>query len=70
MVQNFGMTDTAPKPETKRGPKPKAEADKRKHRSYRLFPRHWAKIDLAGRSAFEDYLDAWEAEPPKKKPAK
>lgn len=64
MVQNFGMREAAPKPPAKRGPKVKDEADKRKHRSYRMFPRHWAKIDLAGRLAFEAYMDAWQPEPP------
>lgn len=61
------MTETH---KAKRGPKPKPASDVREHGTLRLFPRHWAKIELAGKPAFEAYLDAWEPEPPKKKPAK
>lgn len=61
------MTDT---PQAKRGPKPKPASDVRQHGTLRLLPRHWAKIDAAGKPAFEAYLDAWEPEATKKKPAK
>ena len=47
----------------------KPESERRIHRSHRLLPRHWAKIDLAGKAAYEALLEAWEPEPEKKKPA-
>lgn len=57
-------TDAKPK----RGPPFKPEAERRVHRSFRLLPHHWAKIDEAGKAEFEAYLDAWKL--PKKKPAR
>jgi hypothetical protein len=54
----------------KGGRPPKPASEVRVHRSQRLLPRHWAKIDMAGKAAFEAYLDAWEPAPEKKKPAK
>lgn len=59
-------TDAKPK----RGPPFKPVEELRVHRSMRLKPRHWAKIDAAGKPAFEALLDAWQTEPPKRKPAK
>lgn len=56
-------TDAKPK----RGPPFKPEEERRVQRSIRLLPRHWEKIDAAGKAEFEAYLDAWK--PPKKKPA-
>jgi len=55
-------TDAKPK----RGPPFKPESERRVQRSIRLLPHQWAKIDAAGKDAFEAYLDAWR---PKKKPA-
>ena len=56
-------TDAKPK----RGPPFKPETERRVQRSIRLLPHHWAKIDDAGKAAFEAHLEAWK--PPKKKPA-
>jgi hypothetical protein len=52
------------------GRPPKPESERLVPRSFGLKPRHWAKIDLAGRAALEALLEAWEPVPPKKKPAK
>ena len=66
-MQQFDMsTDAKPK----RGPPFKPDDERRIQRSIRLVPRHWGKIDAAGKAEFEALLDAWEPEPPKKKPAK
>lgn len=52
----------------KRGPPFKPVEELRVHRSFRLKPRHWAKIDMATKAEFEALLDAWE--PKTTKPAK
>lgn len=52
------------------GRPPKPASERLVSRSFGLKPRHWAKIDLAGRPALEALLEAWVPEPPKKKPAK
>ena len=57
-------TDAKPK----RGPPFKPESEVGVHRSWRLKPRHWAKIDLATKAEFEELLEAWE--PKTRKPAK
>lgn len=52
------------------GRPPKPESERLVPRTFGLKPRHWAKIDLAGRPALEALLEAWEPEPPMTKPAK
>ncbi len=56
---------TDEKPEKpKRGPPFKPKSELREQRSIRLLPRHWAKIDLAGKAEFEAYLDRWRPKAP------
>lgn len=62
---NSSMTDAL---KSKRGPKPKPAGEVREHGTLRLFPRHWEKIDAAGKAEFEALLEAWQ--PKTKKPAK
>ena len=52
------------------GRPPKPESERLVSRSFRLKPRHWEKVDLAGRPALEALFEAWQPEPAKKKPAK
>jgi hypothetical protein len=52
------------------GRPPKPPSERLVPRTFGLKPRHWAKIDLAGRPALEALLEAWEPEPPKNKPVK
>ncbi|MBT9493864.1 MAG: hypothetical protein IV107_16315 [Paucibacter sp.] len=54
-------TDT----KNKGGRPTKPESECRVHRSMRLLPRHWAKIDLAGKKEFEALLERWRPKPEK-----
>jgi hypothetical protein len=53
-------------PKNKGGRPTKPESERRVHRSMRLLPRHWAKIDAAGKEGFEAMLERWK---PKEKKA-
>jgi hypothetical protein len=48
------------------GRPPKPPSERLVPRTFGLKPRHWAKIDLAGRAALEALLEAWEPVPAKK----
>ena len=50
-------------PKSPGGRPPKPEAERRVQRSIRLLPRHWAKIDAAGKEAFEAYIERWRPPP-------
>lgn len=63
-MQQFGMNTEN---KAKRGPPFKPDSERRVQRSIRLLPRHWDKVDNAGKDEFEAYLDAWK--PKKTKPA-
>lgn len=52
------MSNTSQKP--KIGPPFKPESERRVQRSIRLLPRHWAKIDAAGKAEFEKLIERWE----------
>jgi hypothetical protein len=54
-------------PKNKGGRPVKPESERRVHRSMRLLPHHWAKIDAAGKAEFEAMLERWQ--PQAKKPA-
>jgi len=54
-------TDT----KNKGGRPTKPEAERRVHRSMRLLPHHWAKIDMAGKAEFEALLERWRPKPEK-----
>ena len=54
-------TDT----KNKGGRPTKPESERRVHRSMRLLPHHWAKIDSAGKAGFEALLDRWHPTPVK-----
>lgn len=41
----------------------KPEGERRVNRSIRLLPRHWEKIDLAGKAEFEALLERWKPKP-------
>ncbi len=43
----------------KRGRPPSKEGEKRERRAMYLLPRHWAKIDAAGKEAFEKLIERW-----------
>lgn len=49
------------------GRPPKPEDERRVQRSIRLLPRHWQKIDTAGKEAFEALIDRWKPKPPPSK---
>lgn len=51
----------------KRGAPFKPESERRVQRSIRLLPRHWAKVDAAGKAELEKLIDLWDVKP---KPAK
>ncbi len=53
-------TDAKPK----RGPPFKPEDERRVQRSIRLLPRHWDKIDAAGKAEFEALLERWRPKAP------
>ena len=57
-------------PKNNAGRPPLPESERRVQRSIRLLPHQWAKIDEAGKEAFEALLESWQLKPPKKKPAK
>jgi hypothetical protein len=50
-------------PKNKGGRPPKPDDERKTQRSIRLLPRHWAKIDAAGKKAFEALLDRWRPKP-------
>ncbi len=51
-------------PKNPGGRPPLPEDERRVQRSIRLKPRHWEKIDAAGKEAFEKLLDRWRIKPP------
>lgn len=59
---NNDPTNTEPK--NKGGRPPKPEEERRVQRSIRLLPRHWQKIDAAGKDEFESLLERWKVKPP------
>lgn len=61
MQQLRMTTDTR----NKGGRPPKPDSERRVQRSIRLLPRHWAKIDAAGKEEFEALLDRWRPKPGK-----
>lgn len=53
------------------GGRPKLPDELRRvSKTRRWKPEHLAKIKAAGNAAFEAYMDAWQPDPPKTKPAK
>jgi len=45
------------------GRPPLPEDERRVQRSIRLKPKHWAKIDAAGKEAFEKLIERWRPPP-------